>query len=85
MSSSSLTGFGFEVGIEVESPPLSANDSTPLIEDLYEGMQPPVSYVAWQKTKEYETVRQFLFTTRGAVLVSEAQCITHKVSGNVNA
>ena len=38
-----------------------------------------VSRVAWQKTREYESVRQFLFTSRGAVVVSEAQCITHKV------
>ena len=35
--------------------------------------------MAWQKTREYESVRQFLFTSRGAVVVSEAQCITHKV------
>ena len=40
---------------------------------------PQVSRVAWQKTREYESVRQFLFNSRGAVVVSEAQCITHKV------
>lgn len=79
LAASSLTGFGYEVGIEVESPPKSANDSTPAVKGLREGMQPPVSRVAWQKTREYESVRQFLFTSRGAVVVSEAQCITHKV------
>ncbi len=38
-----------------------------------------VCHLNRQKTKEYEKVRQFLFRTRGAVVVSEAQCVTHKV------
>lgn len=67
-SSSSLTGFGFDIGIEAE-------------EDggRHEGLLPPMIQVAWQKTEEYEAVRQFIFRTRGAVIISEAQCITHKV------
>ena len=42
LAASSLAGFGFEVGIEVESPPVSANDSRPAAKGLREGMQPPV-------------------------------------------
>eukprot|EP00095_Tigriopus_kingsejongensis_P005914 maker-scaffold392_size185621-snap-gene-0.24 protein:Tk05914 transcript:maker-scaffold392_size185621-snap-gene-0.24-mRNA-1 annotation:"PREDICTED: uncharacterized protein LOC100215110" len=67
-SSSSSAGFGFDIGIEAE-------------EDggRHEGQLPPVVSIAWQKTKEYEAVRQYIFKTRGAVVISEAQCVTHKV------
>lgn len=67
-SVSSSAGFGFDIGIEAE-------------EDggRHEGQLPPVVSIAWQKTKEYEAVRQFIFKTRGAIVISEAQCITHKV------
>ena len=46
----------------------------------HEGHLPSMVKVAWQKTKEYEKVRQFIFRTRGAVVIAEAQCITHKVN-----
>ena len=70
-SGSSLTGFGMDLGIEAEEHG-----------GRHEGLLPPVVAVAWQKTEEYEAVRQFIFRTRGAVAIAEAQCITHKVSLN---
>ena len=69
-SSSSSTGFGFDLGIEAEESG-----------GRYEGDLPPMVTVAWQKTKEYENIRQYIFKTRGAVVLSEAQCVTHKVRG----
>ena len=63
-----MTGLGFDIGIEAEED-----------DGRHEGLLPPMVSVAWQKTDEYEKVRQFIFKTRGAVVISEAQCITHKV------
>ena len=67
MSSSSL-GTGFDVGVEVEEK-----------DSRLEGQLPALVNVAWQKTEDYQRVKKFLLETRGAVIISEAQCVTHKV------
>ena len=69
-SASSLAGSGFDIGIEAAEELLGSST---------EGLLPPLVTAAWQKTDAYERVRQFIFRTRGAVVVSEAHCITHKV------
>jgi len=75
-SAFSLAGSGFDLGIEAEAGEVRSSTGGRL-----EGTLPPLVSAAWQKTGDYERARQFIFRSRGAIVVSEAHCITHKVKG----
>jgi hypothetical protein len=67
-------GSGFDLVIEAEEGEGAA--------DLLEAgkdLLPPMIKAAWQNTPEYEKVKQFIFRSRGAVVILEATCIAHKV------
>ena len=64
---SSLAGFGYDIGIEAED----GGD--------HEGKLPSLVYIAWENGDDVKKLANFFTLTRGAVAVSEAQCITHKV------
>ena len=68
MIASSSAGSGFEIGIEAE------DDG-----GQHEGILPPMINAAWQSTESYKAVKNNIFKYNGAVIISEAQCITHKV------
>ena len=65
---SSLAGFGYDIGIEAED----GGD--------HEGKLPSLVYIAWENGDDMKNLANFFTLTRGAVAISEAQCITHKVS-----
>jgi hypothetical protein len=69
--SSSLSGFGYDIGIEAED----VND-----DGGHEGALPSLVTIAWENTNDVKKLATFFTFTRGAVAISEAQCITHKVS-----
>ena len=64
---SSLAGFGYDIGIEAED----GGD--------HEGKLPSLVYIAWENGDDVKKLANFFTLTRGAVAISEAQCITHKV------
>ena len=64
--SNSLAGFGYDIGIEAE-------------DGEHEGALPSLVTIAWEHTDDVKNLASFFTLTKGAVAVSEAQCITHKV------
>ena len=63
---SSLAGNGFDIGIEAE-------------DGDHEGALPSLVTIAWENTDDIKIMANYFTQTRGAVAVSETQCITHKV------
>ena len=64
--SSSLAGNGFDIGIEAE-------------DGDHEGALPSLVTIAWENSDDIKSIANFFTLRRGAVAISEAQCITHKV------
>ena len=64
--SNSLAGFGYDIGIEAE-------------DGDHEGALPSLVTIAWENTDDVKNLASFFTLTKGAVAISEAQCITHKV------
>ena len=63
-----MAGFGFDVSIEAEDGGNS-----------YEGTLPPLVQIAWHYNDKTRKIKDFFLKSKGAVAISEAQCITHKV------
>ena len=63
-----MTGTGFDVTIEAE------NGSS-----VYEGKLPPLVQIAWHFNDKTKAVKEFFTQSKGAVAITEARCITHKV------
>ena len=63
--SSSLAGNGFDIGIEAE-------------DGDHEGALPSLVTIAWENSDDIKSIANFFTLRRGAVAISEAQCITHK-------
>ena len=65
--STSMAEFGFDIGIEAQ-------------EGDYEGTLPSLVKIAWENTNDVRNLATFFTLVKGALAISEAQCITHKVS-----
>ena len=63
-----MTGTGFDVTIEDEDG-----------SSAYEGKLPPLVQIAWHFNDKTQSVRDFFIQSKGAVAITEARCITHKV------
>lgn len=61
-----LAGSGYDIGIEAQ-------------EGDHEGALPSLVTLAWENTQDVKNVANFFTLQKGAIAVSEAQCITHKV------
>ena len=64
--SNSLTEFGYDIGIEAQ-------------DGDHEGALPSLIQITWENNDDMKNLATFFTLTKGAVSVSEAQCITHKV------
>ncbi len=62
----SLAGYGYDIGIEAQ-------------EGDHEGALPSFVTIAWENTDDVKNVADFFTLHKGALAISEAQCITHKV------
>ena len=65
--SNSLAEFGYDIGIEAQ-------------EGDHEGDLPSLVTIAWENTEDVKNLAGFFTLVKGVLAVSEAQCITHKVS-----
>ena len=63
-----MTGTGFDVTIEAEDG-----------SSAYEGKLPPLVQIAWHFNDKTQAVKDFFVQSKGAVAITEARCITHKV------
>jgi len=63
--SNSLTEIGYDIGIEAQ-------------EGDHEG-PPSLVTIAWENTDDVKNLASFFTVVKGAIAVSEAQCITHKI------
>ena len=61
-----MTEIGYDIGIEAQ-------------EGDHEG-PPSLVTIAWENTDDVKNLASFFTVVKGAIAVSEAQCITHKVS-----
>jgi len=64
--STSMAEFGFDIGIEAQ-------------EGDYEGTLPSLVKIAWENTNDVRNLATFFTLVKGALAISEAQCITHKI------
>jgi len=64
--SNSLAEFGYDIGIEAQ-------------EGDHEGDLPSLVTIAWENTEDVKNLAGFFTLVKGALAVSEAQCITHKI------
>ena len=62
----SLAGLGYDIGIEAQ-------------DGDHEGALPSLVNIAWENSDDVKNLASFFALTQGAVVLSEAQCITHKV------
>ena len=71
----STAGYGFDLGIEAES---SSNIDDEGISS-YEGRLPSLIKIFWNVNDDTKKFREFFRESKGALAITEAQCITHKV------
>ena len=72
----STAGYGFDLGIEAESS-TNIEDEDAL---SYEGRLPSLIKIFWNINDDTKRFREFFREAKGALAISEAQCITHKVA-----
>ena len=61
-----LTGLGYNIGIKAQ-------------EGDHEGTLPSLITLAWENTEDIRALNALFTVHKGAMAISEAQCITHKV------
>ena len=75
----STAGFGFDLGIEAESAH-NIEDEGVL---SFEGRLPSLIKIFWNVNDDTKRFREFFQETKGALAISEAHCITHKVKNTI--
>ena len=71
----STAGFGFDLGIEAETSVSIEDESVA----SFEGRLPSLIKIFWNVNDDTKRYREFFRENRGALAITEAQCITHKV------
>ena len=71
----SMAGFGFDLGIEAENVHEIGGDGV----SSFEGRLPSLIKIFWDINEDTKRFREFFRETKGALAISEAHCITHKV------